>query len=390
MKFKFSGGSKVEAVDTREATAGSWRCAEIILGNGRDYSAKYDHCSPELDFSAERVPSKDIRPCPPSMAGLRSWVLGDVVEVLEDSCWKPAQILKVVGENYFIVRLLGSSREVRAFKSNLRLQQSWKDNTWTMIEKEYGEDYDEKVGSLSKVEKFKSGKIQLCMKRCTGNDHFLNKNDSSVKENYQVSSRVMKKRMKLCSHNFEEHTGATKKMRTVMEGKHQKTTASYFFQLPQTVDAVNSPKIMFGDTFMHDSFENGRSQFPEMGMHGGNPNDDVVQFSVGSFKPSYSESFSSSVGSSSPSYSPFRSRMPLKTGSTQDLSIHSEDAEGRLGGNIHPLELNAYRSTLVALYASGPLSWEQEALLTNLRLMLHVTNDEHLFELKHLATIKCN
>ncbi|KAL0323916.1 UNVERIFIED_CONTAM: hypothetical protein Scaly_2358700 [Sesamum calycinum] len=50
------------------------------------------------------------------------------------------------------------------------------------------------------------------------------------------------------------------------------------------------------------------------------------------------------------------------------------------------LELRAYRRTLEALYASGPLSWEQEALLTNLRIMLHISNDEHLMELKHLIS----
>ena len=56
--------------------------------------------------------------------------------------------------------------------------------------------------------------------------------------------------------------------------------------------------------------------------------------------------------------------------------------------SIHSLELHAYRSTLEALYASGPLSWDQEALLTNLRIMLHISNDEHLKELKHLISTK--
>lgn len=78
--------------------------------------------------------------------------------------------------------------------------------------------------------------------------------------------------------------------------------------------------------------------------------------------------------------------MHLKTGPDHVLSIHSEDAEapcrsgrefsppreGILGSKIHQLGLNAYRSTLVALYASGPLSWKQESLLTNLRIMLHI------------------
>lgn len=56
--------------------------------------------------------------------------------------------------------------------------------------------------------------------------------------------------------------------------------------------------------------------------------------------------------------------------------------------SIRRLELQAYRRTLEALYASGPLSWEQESMLTNLRISLHISNDEHLTELKHLISAK--
>lgn len=57
-----------------------------------------------------------------------------------------------------------------------------------------------------------------------------------------------------------------------------------------------------------------------------------------------------------------------------------------VAARIHRLESHAYRCTLEALYASGPLSWEQEALLTNLRITLHITNDEHLMELRNLIS----
>lgn len=53
---------------------------------------------------------------------------------------------------------------------------------------------------------------------------------------------------------------------------------------------------------------------------------------------------------------------------------------------IHRLELHAYRCTMEALYASGPLSWEKELMLTDLRLSLHISNDEHLMEIKNLVS----
>eukprot|EP01018_Ginkgo_biloba_P026189 Gb_31893 [translate_table: standard] len=61
-------------------------------------------------------------------------------------------------------------------------------------------------------------------------------------------------------------------------------------------------------------------------------------------------------------------------------------SEAEVSQRVHELELYAYRSALRAFYASGPLSWDQEVLLTNLRLSLHVSNDEHLHELRCLCS----
>jgi ENT domain len=51
----------------------------------------------------------------------------------------------------------------------------------------------------------------------------------------------------------------------------------------------------------------------------------------------------------------------------------------------HSLELDAYHATMVALYANGSISWEQEAMLSNLRLLLNISCDEHQSVLKSLA-----
>lgn len=65
----------------------------------------------------------------------------------------------------------------------------------------------------------------------------------------------------------------------------------------------------------------------------------------------------------------------------------SHCSEEKVEVSIHNLELHAYRCTLEALHASGPLSWDKELLLTNLRIMLHISNDEHLTELKNLIPL---
>lgn len=66
----------------------------------------------------------------------------------------------------------------------------------------------------------------------------------------------------------------------------------------------------------------------------------------------------------------------------------ARDGEGEeeAAAALHGLQLEAYRSTMRALYASGPLTWAQEALLTNLRLSLNISNEEHLLQLKRLLS----
>ena len=61
-------------------------------------------------------------------------------------------------------------------------------------------------------------------------------------------------------------------------------------------------------------------------------------------------------------------------------------SEDELAADVHELELHAYKSTVQALYASGPLSWEQESLLTNLRMSLHISNEEHLLQIRNLLS----
>ncbi|KAJ3686628.1 hypothetical protein LUZ61_015792 [Rhynchospora tenuis] len=55
------------------------------------------------------------------------------------------------------------------------------------------------------------------------------------------------------------------------------------------------------------------------------------------------------------------------------------------GTEAHKLELDAYHSTMVALYANGSISWEQEAILSNLRLLLNISFDEHQSVLRSLT-----
>lgn len=118
----------------------------------------------------------------------------------------------------------------------------------------------------------------------------------------------------------------------------------------------------------------------------------------------HADSITCSVGSCSiTSRNSCKLQFPVSAGPFDDVDSSFSDAESvcqrsdeegdcspptqeELAAEIHRLELHAYRCTIEALHASGPLSWEQEALMTNLRLSLHISNDEHLMELRNLIS----
>nr|CAD1829193.1 unnamed protein product [Ananas comosus var. bracteatus] len=64
----------------------------------------------------------------------------------------------------------------------------------------------------------------------------------------------------------------------------------------------------------------------------------------------------------------------------------SDDGE-IVAAEMHSLEQKAYHYALKALYKSGRLlSWEQETSLSDMRALLHISDDEHLLELKKLRS----
>jgi len=250
----------------------------------------------------------------------------------------------------------------------------------------------------SEVWKFNHRKLQRCaeVKNHKGDGQFYIKNDQHADEPYQISLRGSRKRSRFCSPKVEASTRAEagKKIGGKKEGKRQRLLVADSSKLPEKVDACASSRIIHDGIYMGASLNNRTTGFPESGLNWGNPNEDVYFF-LGSLEHSDSDSLSSSAGSCSPNSSPYRSYDHPKSNATHDMDTGDEASSvsgrkpfepTREGGTaeIHQLELNAYRSIIVALYASGPLSWEREALLTNLRLMLHITNDEYLFELRHL------
>nr|KYP34289.1 hypothetical protein KK1_044787 [Cajanus cajan] len=321
-------GNKVEIRGNTEQLSVEWRSARIISGNGHSYSVQYDRSSTTSEASIERVSRKAIRPCPPLIKGIESWAANDHVEVCDAGSWKAATVLKVIGGGLYLVKLWVTCNELKVHKVNMRARQSWLNGQWIVMPK--GSDMFG-VGKSSKYLNSKSYKDQPENQR-TRNIFSPVLDVSGHQEPHLSSSSTLKRLSPYGSSLIEAYprkVRAVENMASFLQKENPYIVSTHF------LERIEEPDYSCSDS------------------------------SVGScsVKSSNSNKFSSDTLS----------------GPCQDEDIFCTD-------RIHRLELHAYHSTLEVMYASGPLSWEQEELLTNLRISLNISNDEHLMEIKNLVS----
>ncbi|KAG2718687.1 hypothetical protein I3843_03G222800 [Carya illinoinensis] len=409
--MRFKKGSKVEVLCKKEVPSGSWRCAEIICVNSHNYTVRYDGRKvANCGTFVESVSRKAVRPCPPPLEVSENWVAGDVVEVFDNFSWKMATVSQVLRENHFLVRLLGSSLEFEVFKFDIRVRQSWQDDKWVVIGKGSGSFEGEKRDKTSTLKcklKLSFQNKSTRTNQRVKDDHFPVKNRFNFQESHVVSSKTLKRASPYCYSQAEEYTGVSLKFRaTEKEGRCHRVEAANSSTLPLQVDAVAFPRNMQGENFKNASPNNRTTGIPEVDV-ATRRQTGTVGCSFANLESNFADDVTCSVGSCSiTSNSSYKVPHNVSTGCIKDGDCHFSDAEssfwwkyeegncllptkGELAAEIHRLELHAYRCTIEALHASGPLSWEQEELMTNLRLSLHISNDEHLMELRNLSSSPC-
>ncbi|KAL0447501.1 UNVERIFIED_CONTAM: hypothetical protein Slati_1878000 [Sesamum latifolium] len=380
----------------------SWRAAEILSCIGHTYRVQYDsYPGMASNQMVEMVPLKFLRPRPPLVQGVESCIAGDIVEVFCEYSWKIAAILKVPGvkkankrnkihpqaatfQNQYLVRLLGCSQELVIDKSDMRMRQTWHDDKWILMGKssQAGDDVISSKPSTSNCCQEMNFQLPQFNARAKSRPrkYLMNIQDNAaLLGSAATSSRSLKRMSPYDSSIVETHNGHVQKLRKVeREGWKQQVVAS---PVLEKVDAVAYPRENLGEKNMHASFNSIPYGYNQMQR---TKESDFLGYSgVRSSELNSSDSDACSVEIDTLSSD---AESSYGSGSQRRSSFLPPKEE--LEVSIRRLELHAYRSTLEALYASGPLSWEQEALLTNLRIMLHISNDEHLNELKHLSSTK--
>ncbi|KAL2929440.1 DUF724 domain-containing protein 6 [Bienertia sinuspersici] len=336
--MRFKKGSKVEVLTQKEVPSGSWRCAEIIGGNGRNYTVKYDGDEEFLGTGiVERVPRKAIRPCPPPVDVLQGWVSGDVVEVFHNFSWKMATVLKVFVHNCLLVRLLGSAIELKVNKFDVRARLCWQDGEWILIGKASNNCEDMRFRfPSSRKGNYRSQKVDGTVSRNMKGYHVVARNDGL--ESHVIPSRTLKRKQSHDHSQIEAYAGPRQKIRV---GKREDTRHQLNFkqpQLPEKVDDVSSREKLH-DKCLHPSFINQVNGCSELILERENIDGAVGCSHSISLESDDNKSVSSSVASCSVygnhSHKLYR---VFGTGSVEDNGSQHSDAESYC--NLRPEEGN--------------------------------------------------
>ncbi|EEF44737.1 hypothetical protein RCOM_0897890 [Ricinus communis] len=421
--MRFIKGSKVEILSKKEVPTGAWLCAQIIRGNGHTYSVKYGYTPISEEEVVERVPRKSIRPCPPPVPGSDDWVLGDLVEVFDNHSWKAAIVVKVIGGHNFLVRILGLSKRLLVHKSYLRVRQCWQDGKWFVIGKVIcqfftsctcqSSNYYFDTSVLFTLPNYHFSPLnEQCMETCItrqpnlkvnqhlGDRYFHGEYYIQIQKPCVVATRKLKRKSFFDLYDPEAPQLAAQRRRLIKNtSSHPRVCSVYPSPISEKVDSIVYPNINLGENSAYSSFNVATAEFSRMDAGCG-----TDSFHVDSTISVHSDGCKSSVGScSTVGYDahdlPFRFS-PQHSDNIGDYCSDAESSSGveyekggrslsshdQLGVEFHRSELQMYYSTVEDLYASGPLSWEDEAKLTNLRDMLHISDDEHLKVLRILIS----
>ncbi|RRT54499.1 hypothetical protein B296_00047089 [Ensete ventricosum] len=361
--MKFKKGNKVEVLRRKDEQCSSWFPARISYVHGYEYTVSYElFLTSDEKPVVETVHEEDVRPCPPPLNHKAHWVVGDEAEVLDVCSWRVGKVVKVLENNR---QILG---------------------------KQIGYDYIQPNSDTAR--NLVCGSSQVIGKQ--GSTGWRSKRkDVGCSSPIRSAKRNLNTQCDFSPVDLVRERGWKRKSSTDRSHKLTKRAPS------KKVEVVSFSKDNATKNFLHKSSKDRLAMWPQINADEGYIYNHALNSSSIPLAVSEDNDGCSVASCSGKEY-------PAHT--FQNLKKHSEDTAfdslgdamsscpfgggkeyetefgEELTANVHELELYAYQSTVKALHASGPLSWEQESLLTNLRLSLNISNEEHLLHLRHLLS----
>ncbi|GMI66493.1 hypothetical protein like AT4G32440 [Hibiscus trionum] len=393
----FRKGDLVEVLRREHDLCGSWFTGEILSADGDNYVVGYKLLEfHEAKRVTEKVRGMDVRPFPPSVNG-KSWAVGDIAEVFDIQCWRVAKVARVLKNgNRFVVKFFGSIQLKEFPASSLRIRQAWHGNKWIVMGK-VAENKNLADSVTSKIP-FRAGGLHFRTSL-----HFGETMPSRAREGrgthkgeahkiasclpIGAKSKGYARRYGEC--NMDTLFGRTfKKRKPSPCSRGCDVTHNRTLPLSKQVYDISCSHVGLDDNFIKQSTNrNSRMEDTTHCLYDSSrpvwSAEDSDQCSVAScsLNGDHVGQNSHKLLDNAPDSSDAESAFPSLR-DKRDLPLSPVDKVY----DIHKLELRAYKSTMEALFVSGPLTWEQQSLLTNLRLSLNISDDEHLLQLRHLLS----
>ncbi|XP_026419211.1 uncharacterized protein LOC113315110 [Papaver somniferum] len=372
--MKFKQGNKVEVLRKQKKEFEScWYPGKIIYIVGSQYTVSYNLVrNSKGEPLVENVCRGDVRPIPPPTKRDGEWVIGDVVEVFDLSCWKAGKIAKVMNGNRVVIRLVGSIQLKEFHESNLRVRQTWQNGEWVAAVKGGRERRDDNNDTLRKCSSLTQGLGR-------GSQQHLILKEPSVRDGEEQEKFKNLQLMKKSKRNIDLHfESAFHDEITEIGGRKRKALmkVGHSGRLPKKAKMGKNCNYSLHPFSM-----------PVMVV-----TEDSNECSVASCSSNYLPDYKprsweiSSKNGDGSCFDDAGSVCPSMSEKDYLQSYADDELPDDEDNGVHKLELHAYKSTVQALYVSGPLSWEQESLLTNLRLSLNISNEEHLRQLRQLLS----
>ncbi|KAM0873047.1 hypothetical protein ACQ4PT_038331 [Festuca glaucescens] len=373
--MRIKTGMDVEAWIKDAATNKSaWRAGKVIQGNGHTYTIKWFDGS--LDTAG--IKRKFVRPSPkPDVQLPMDLAASDIVELFDNNMWKWAEVVRV-GDRQLDVKFVDSTNVFTADMSLLRPQLLYGEEGWALTHK------DDQIPTESAVPSRPiAGKNIKRKATCHGIANSAFKPGKAQRSNCTVDSNIVR--------DVKRFQGDANRL----FAKREAPAARYNNNI-EVMDVHPSHCIKKREEtgYNADIFLARRTDCDK--------DNGVRKSDTSSSTSDSSSSCSSGSNNSGDDCADYATVEHCQEGQEADILLLPRCNEEEQGSDnrrlqhhqanevqgvmkqeeqndrVHARELEAYLSVMKAFHATGSLTWAKTGLLSDLRLQLHVSSDEHL------------
>ncbi|EEE54973.1 hypothetical protein OsJ_02576 [Oryza sativa Japonica Group] len=338
-------GNKVEAW-CGDPSMGGWRLGVVVWGNGHQYNIRWDGG----DVVSGRIRRVSVRPPPPHLEIPTDLEAGDLVEALDDRMWKLAELGEEIPGAREPTARPNAAANRRAPAADAKHRPAADQfapppapsHQWAKIKRSrHATDHDA-AGEVRRVEA--NSKRIRAMEEEEGELLVGYGNVEVVRANEPPPTAVFVNKQQEMSD--EETDDDAKSVSSAGSGS-----------------SSNSESSSDGSSSESDNGDRAAPRSPP-GDRPKRADDDDVR----------TKSRAATAMKPRPAVAPIMQRRLANEQPPPPLAA----AAAAVGEQIHRLEVDAYGALMRVFHATGALTWEKEELLTQLRLQLHVSSDEHL------------